>query len=526
MKVKINNIKVPCSNTTSLKSILSHQLRIKEEDIIELIISSKSIDARKKNNIVIIYSVILKLSDKCSHVLKNKNVIKYNDNIIRMPYTNFNDEYRPVIVGFGPAGIFAALYLTRCNAKPIIIERGSKIEERVNEVNDFLINRKLNPNSNIQFGEGGAGTFSDGKLTTNANDPLISYILNEFVRYGAKENIKYDSLPHIGTDFLRKIIKNMRTDMELRGAEFHFNTVFNSLEQNDDYVIAKCSNGMEFKTRHLLLGLGHSARDTLKMLYSNGVAMEPKSFSMGVRIEHKRDFINYMQYGESAKYLEAASYKCAVHLDNGRSLYTFCMCPGGEVMASTSDNNSIVTNGMSYNKRDKDNSNAALLVNVDPDDYYINSPLDGLDYQEKYERKAFDISKDYRAPANLVKEFLNGEVAKEIRCVIPSYPHGIVLADLKECLPNYVYETLRSGLPLMAKKLPGFDQDDAILTAIESRSSSPVRIIRDENGITNRYIYPIGEGAGYAGGIMTAALDGLKCALKITKDFNRISGKK
>lgn len=526
MKIKISNIKVSCSDKTPLNKVISKQLKIKEDDIIDLTISSKSVDARKKENIVIIYSVISNISDKCNHVLKNKNVTKYNDNIIRMPYTSFNDEYRPVIVGFGPAGIFAALYLTRCNAKPIIIERGSKIEDRVKEVNDFLKNKKLNPNSNVQFGEGGAGAFSDGKLTTNTNDPLINYILNEFVRYGAKENIKYDSLPHIGTDYLREVVKNMRNDMELRGAEFYFNTTFNDFEEKDDYVVVKCSNGCEFKTHHLILGLGHSARDTFKMLYSNGVAMEPKSFSMGVRIEHKREFINNMQYGEASKYLEAASYKSAVHLENGRSLYTFCMCPGGEVMASTSEDNSIVTNGMSYNRRDKDNSNAALLVNVEPSDYYKDSPLDGLYYQEEYERKAFNISKDYRAPANLVKEFFNGSVASMVRSVIPSYPHGIVLADLKECLPDYVYNTLKEGLPLMAKRLPGFDQDDAVLTAIESRSSSPVRILRDKTGNASKYIYPIGEGAGYAGGIMTAALDGLKCALKITKDFNHISGKK
>lgn len=526
MKVKVSNIKVSCTDTTKLNSIVAKALKIKEEDILKLNIFSKSIDARKKDNILIIYSVILDLSDKFKHVLKFKNVTKYSDSIIRMPYSNYPDTDRPIIVGFGPAGIFASLYLTRCNAKPIIIERGSRIDERVQEVSDFLNNKALNPNSNIQFGEGGAGTFSDGKLTTNVNDPLISYILNEFVRYGAKENIKYDSLPHIGTDYLRKVIKNMRADMQQRGAEFYFNTTFLGFEEQENGLLVKCSNNIEFKTKHLILGLGHSARDTFKMLYQNGVAMEPKSFSMGVRIEHKREFINNMQYGDMAKFLEAASYKGAVHLENGRSLYTFCMCPGGEVMASASEQNTIVTNGMSYNKRDKENSNAALLVNVDPSDYYKDSPLDGLNYQEKYEKKAFEISRDYRAPANLVKEFLNEEVASKERSVIPSYPHGVVFTDLRKCLPEFVYDTLRIGIPLLAKKLPGFDHDDALLTAIESRSSSPVRLIRDENGIASKYIYPIGEGAGYAGGIMTAALDGLKCALKINNDFIRISGKK
>lgn len=519
MRIKVSNIKVSVKDSLdNLKEIIAKNLKCSLNLIDDYKMISKSVDARKKDDIFYVISFIV-LGNFNESIFKNKHVSKYKDLDIKMKYSNFTSPYNPVIVGFGPAGIFASLYLTRCGANPIIIERGGKMEDRINDVEKFLKNKKLNIDSNIQFGEGGAGTFSDGKLQTNSNDPLIGYILNEFVRYGAPEEIKYESLPHIGTDNLRKVIKNMRKDMILRGAKFYFNTKLEDIELCDDYVIAKTNNNLEFKTRHLILGLGHSARDTFKMLYSKNVLMEPKSFSMGVRVEHKKEFINNMQYSTFSKYLDPASYKCAIHLDNGRSLYTFCMCPGGEVMASTSDMKSIVTNGMSYFKRDKENSNAALLVNVDVKDYYKNSPLDGMYFQEYYEREAFNISSDFRAPCNLMKEFIEGSVANLHRSVVPSYPHGVVFSSFDKCLPSFVVDTLKEGLILMDKKMKGFYYDDAILTGIESRSSSPVRILRDENGITNNFIYPIGEGAGYAGGITTAALDGLKCAMKIVNDY-------
>jgi uncharacterized FAD-dependent dehydrogenase len=269
-------------------------------------------------------------------------------------------------------------------------------------------------------------------------------------------------------------------------------------------------------TKHLILGLGHSARDTIKMLFEKNIEMEPKAFSMGVRIEHKRDKINQIQYGKAASVLPPASYKLVAHLDNGRTCYSFCMCPGGEVMASTSEEHTIVPNGMSYYKRDKENSNAALLVNVDPKDYMKNSVLDGLYYQELYERKAFEISNDYKAPINLVKEFLENKVATNIRSVTPSYPMGYTFADLSKCLPDYIVESLRKALPLFDKKMKGYNDPDAVLTGIESRSSCPVRILRNDDRVSNnKYIYPIGEGAGYAGGISSAALDGLKTAIMI-----------
>lgn len=519
MKIKISNLHLSPKDNITYDDLILKELKVGKDKVKNITLVSQSIDARKKDNIFYVLSFIVE-GDFDSRVLKNKHVTKYESAPLRMKYTSFNDNLRPVIVGFGPAGIFAALYLTRCNAKPIILERGGSMDERIASVNEFLKNKKLDSNSNIQFGEGGAGTFSDGKLQTNAHDSLISYILNEFVRYGAPKNIIYESLPHIGTDNLRNVIKNMRLDMEQRGASFYFNTKLNEIAFEDDGVLAITSS-MTFKTRHLILGLGHSARDTFKMLYKHDVKMEPKSFSMGVRIEHKREFINQMQYGNFFTYLPAASYKSAVHLPTGRSLYTFCMCPGGEVMASSSEEKAIVTNGMSYYNRDKENSNAALLVNVEPRDFYKSSPLDGLDFQEYYERQAFNLANDYRAPANLMKEFIEGDVAKNIRSVKPSYPHGVILASFKGILPDYVIDTLKEGLILMDKKLHGFYHPDAVLTGIESRSSCPLRILRDEMGISSKYLYPIGEGAGYAGGITTAALDGLKCAMKIVDDYKK-----
>ena len=327
-------------------------------------------------------------------------------------------------------------------------------------------------------------------------------------------------MPHIGTDYLRKVIKNMREDMEKNGALFYFNTKFDNYTVNDDFITITTTgkNILSLTTKHLILGLGHSARDTLKMLYSKNITMEAKAFSMGVRIEHKREKINQIQYGKAASILPPASYKLVAHLPSGRSVYSFCMCPGGTIMASTSEPNSIVTNGMSYYARDLENSNAALLVNVDPTDFVKNSVLDGLDYQEYYERKAFECSKDYRAPINLLGEFMQERVANQIRSVKPSYPMGYVFADFNDCLPDYVVKSLREAMPLFDRKMNGFNDPDAVLTGIETRSSCPVRILRDNSRQSSlKYIYPIGEGAGYAGGISSAALDGLKTAISICK---------
>ena len=520
MKIKITNYKVSLSKKDNpLINLISKDLKINKANIHNIYVEKESVDARHKQNIYISYNLIIDIDDTIFDKIKNNvNVSIYNDEKVVLDYPLWKDKYRPVIVGFGPAGIFAALYLTRCKANPIILERGSDMDNRIKDVENFINNKIIDENSNIQFGEGGAGTFSDGKLTTNVKDKLLTFIIQEFVNYGAPSNILYESKPHIGTDYLRKVIKNMRLDMEKNGATFYFNTKFDDYTENKDSITVKTTgaNELELVTDHLILGLGHSARDTLKMLYDKNIKMEAKAFSMGVRIEHKRDKINEIQYGKAYKVLPPASYKLVAHLNSGRSVYSFCMCPGGTIMASTSEKNSIVTNGMSYYARDLENSNAALLVNVNPEDFVKNSILDGLSYQEFYERKAFDFSKDYRAPINLCKEFIEGKVATEIRSVKPSYPMGYVFADFKDCLPDYVVDSLREAIPLFDKKMHGYNDPDAVLTGIETRSSCPVRILRDDFRQSSlKYIYPIGEGAGYAGGISSAALDGLKTAISI-----------
>lgn len=510
MQYQIDNFKVLASNQTDLKILIKNKYNIKGDFNYKII--NKSIDARKKTEVYLVYKLLI----ESNNAIKHKDIKEYVDKNVPMEYPVWTHPYRPVVVGFGPAGMFASLYLARCKANPIIIERGSKIDERVKEVNDFINNKTLNINSNIQFGEGGAGTFSDGKLTTNVKNPLINFIIYELYKHGANENIVYESMPHVGTDVLREVVKNIRCEIESLGGEFYFNTLFKDVKKHNDCLEA-ITDSHSFMTNHILLGIGHSAKDTIRHLYHNmGLSMEAKAFSMGVRIEHPSVDIDKAQYGDFHTYLPRAYYKLAHHTESGRGVYTFCMCPGGYVMASTSDEHTIVTNGMSNQAREGFNSNSALLVDVRPTDFGF-YPMDGIAYQEKYERLAYEISGDYKAPGNLVKEFLNDEIASSLRSVKTTYPHGICFTDLKQCLPDFVVEGLKEGIVEFDKKLKGFNNDDAVMIGIESRSSSPVRILRDKETKESSYkgIYPIGEGAGYAGGITSAALDGLLTAIKI-----------
>lgn len=514
MKIKISNIKIPVEQKVDLKSRVGKDYKIAMENIVDFKILRQSIDARKKDHVFYLYQIYLHLKNENDDLLKCDNVSLFKPKK-EMRYDEWRFPHRPVVVGFGPAGMFAALYLARCHARPVIIERGGTIEQRKKDVADFLTNKKLDENSNIQFGEGGAGTFSDGKLSTNVNDEFIQFILDEFYKHGATEDVCYSANPHVGTDYLEKVVRNIREEIIDLGGEFHFNTRFTEFEKEDNIIHISCHNGLKTSTQHLLLCLGHSARDTIRYLYGKGLKMEPKAFSMGVRIEHLQSKINKMQYGKSASFLPAASYRSVVHLAK-RSVYTFCMCPGGTVMASASEKESIVTNGMSEKKRDKANANSALLVGINTEDFFIDNPLDGLNFQEEYEKKAFEIGRDYRAPANLVGEFLKKKVARQARSVVPSYPHGVVFCELEHCLPSYVTQSLREAIPLLDKKMHGFNDPDAVMTGIESRSSSPVRILRNDNRQSNiKGIFPVGEGAGYAGGIVSAALDGLKTAMEI-----------
>lgn len=515
MRIKVANIRIPVNDQTDLTAKICRMLHLDKSEITDFKILRQAIDARKKPNIWYDFQVSLAVPDHRQDLLQHDSVTLLPE-AVPMTYPKWPHACRPVVVGFGPAGMFAALYLARCHAHPIILERGQKIEERKQSVTLFLSDKTLNPESNVQFGEGGAGTFSDGKLNTNVHSEYNAFVLREFYLHGANEDVTYMQNPHVGTDYLEQVVRNIRQEIESLGGEFHFNTQFTGFLPEEDRLHIHCTPEMDLQTQHLFLGIGHSARDTIRALHAQGLDMEAKGFSMGVRIEHPQTLINKMQYGPAARFLPPASYKGVVHLAE-RSVYTFCMCPGGTVMASTNDPKTIVTNGMSEHSRDKANANSALLVNVRPEDFLHDNPLDGLAYQELYERKAFEIGGDYRAPGNLMKEFLAKTIAKEIRSVKPSYPHGLVFCDFRQCLPDYIVNSLREALPLLDKKMHGFTHPDAVLTGIESRSSSPVRILRGADRMCKvAGIYPIGEGAGYAGGIMSAAIDGLKSAITAT----------
>ncbi len=516
LQLRISNIRIPVSHHINLQAKVCEQFHIDPSSISDFKILRQAIDARRKSNICYDYQVSLTVSEHYSYLLNNSNVTLQKE-ASPMQYPHWNHPHRPVIVGFGPAGMFAALYLARCQARPIIIERGEKIEQRKQTVANFLSSKTLQPDSNVQFGEGGAGTFSDGKLNTNVHSEHNTFVLKEFYLHGANEDVTYLQNPHVGTDYLEKVVRNIRLEIESLGGEFHFNTRFLGFKKDNNKLNVQCEPSLDIHTQHLFLGIGHSARDTIRSLYQQGVPMEAKGFSMGVRIEHPQALINKIQYGNATHLLPPATYKGAVHLPE-RSVYTFCMCPGGTVMASTSDPETIVTNGMSERNRNKVNANSAILVNVRPEDFLLHSPLDGISYQEYYEKEAFRIAGDYRAPGNLMKEFLRQDIAKGHRSITPSYPHGLVYSDFSRCLPDYVVSSLRESLPLFNRKMNGFTHPDAVLTGIESRSSSPVRILRNADRMSDiKCLYPIGEGAGYAGGIMSAAIDGLKSAIVALK---------
>lgn len=520
--IVINNIKIRkdlSSNEIFEETIKKN--KIKKEDILNWHIAKKSIDARNKEDVHYTYSITFELKDE--HKYKHFN----KANSIKLPEikTNNLDSKRPVIVGAGPSGLFSALTFIQNGLTPIIIEQGECVENRKATVDSFLNTGKLNPLSNVQFGEGGAGTFSDGKLTTGISSPFCKKVLQEFVNFGAPEQILYLSKPHIGTDNLIHIIKNMREYIISKGGTFLFNTkVINFNTDNNKISSVVCvqdSKTITIPASHLVLAIGHSSRDTFEMLYKNGVNMEKKNFSVGVRIEHLQEDINKAQYGTITKLkLPPAEYKLAYHSPNGRSCYTFCMCPGGVVMASSSEENTIVTNGMSYFLRDGKNANSAVLVNVVPEDFEDSSPLSGIYFQKDLEEKAFALGgSNYYAPIQRLEDFIQNKKSEFIGSVKPTYLPGVTLSNLNDILPEFVATTLKEGLAYFDTKLKGFANPDSILTGLETRSSSPVKIPRNENFVSNiAGIYPCGEGAGYAGGIMSAAVDGIKCAIAILED--------
>lgn len=520
--IRIDNIKIRenLSDTEVFKKAIEKN-KIKKEEVEEWHIYKKTIDARKKEDIYYNYSINIKLKDEKREIKFGKvKEEKWQEIEVKR-----NSKYKPVIIGMGPAGLFAGLLLVENGIKPIILERGKCVEERIKDVENFANNREFSPVSNIQFGEGGAGTFSDGKLNTGNSANMYSRkVLEEFVKFGAPEEILYTSKPHIGTDNLRKIVKNIREYIISKGGQVLFNTKATDFEIENRKIKAVICEDKRIETDSIILAIGHSARDTFKKLYELGIEIQPKNFAVGTRIEHLQEDINKAQYGEETKLqLPVADYKLVYHAKNGRTCYTFCMCPGGQVMASNSEENSIVTNGMSNFSRDGKNANSALLVNVTVEDYYKNSPLDGMYFQEELEQKAFKLGgSNYNAPAQRVEDFIEGCKTKEFGKIKPTYMPGVTGADLNEILPGFVAETMKEAIQELDKKLHGFADKDAVLTGVETRSSSPVQIIRDKeslNSISVKGLYPCGEGAGYAGGIMTAAIDGLKCAIKVIQNI-------
>ena len=511
--IKITNIKIKADlSDDELFEKIYKKYKINKNDVTERRIIKKSIDARNKADIFYNYSV--ELECKNENKIKNVQIVKKEE-----PFkiiVNRKSSKRPVIIGAGPAGLFSALTLAQNGIKPIIIEQGKTVDERKKDVEEFQKTGKLNTLSNVQFGEGGAGTFSDGKLTSGIHNPLCKIVLKEFYNFGAPEQILYINKPHIGTDNLINIIRNMRNEIIKLGGEFLFNEKVTDFEfENSKVTAVICSKRIETDT--VILAIGHSARSTFEKLYEKGVKMEKKNFSIGVRIEHKQSMINKSQYGEITKLkLPPAEYKMAYHGEN-RSCYTFCMCPGGTVIASSSELETIVTNGMSVYARNGENANSAVLVNVTPNDFKGESPLEGMYFQKDLEQKAFKLGgSNYNAPIQRFEDFENNVKSTHIGEIKPTYKPGVTLSNLNEILPDFISKTLIEGIKYFDKSIKGFAHPDAILTGVETRSSSPVQITRNENKQSNiKGLYPCGEGAGYAGGIMSAAVDGIKCAIAV-----------
>ena len=533
--IRLTELRLPIDHAPEdLEAAICKKLVILAKDLIRYEVFKRSYDARKNNILSFIYTLDLSVKDE-EAVLKR---LAHDPHIRLSPDTRYHfvahfdshikpqSALRPVVIGFGPCGIFAALTLAQMGLKPIVLERGKPVRERTQDTWGLWRKKILNPESNVQFGEGGAGTFSDGKLWSQVKDPKFHgrKVLQEFVKAGAPEEILYVSKPHIGTFRLVGVVEKMRKEIIELGGEVRFGQKVTGFEISNHVLQGiHLESGDFLEADHVVLALGHSARDTFATLHDAGVYMEAKPFSVGFRIEHPQSLIDRTRLGPHAgnPLIGAADYKLVHHAKNGRSVYSFCMCPGGTVVAATSESNRVVTNGMSQYSRNERNANAGIVVGITPDDY-PGGPLAGIEFQRQIESKAFTLGgSNYEAPGQLVGDFLQGKTSTEFGSVIPSYKPGVHLTDLAESLPAYAIEAIREAIPAFEKKIKGFSMHDAVLTGVETRTSSPLQIKRGPNyqSINTQGLYPAGEGAGYAGGIMSAGIDGIKVAEAIALDL-------
>jgi len=531
--IRITELALPLDYPPSaLRKAIVKRLGIEPADLLDFTVFKRSYDARKKHAVTFVYIVDLSARNEAAILKRLSN----DRNVRAAPDTSYHSvghapagsSERPVVVGFGPCGVFAALLLAQMGFKPIVLERGRDVRRRTKDTWALWRKNTLTPESNVQFGEGGAGLFSDGKLYSQIKDPKFygRKVMHEFVRAGAPEEIMYVNKPHIGTFRLTGVVAAMRAEVIALGGEVRFeNKVTDLLLEEGRIEGVVLADGSTVRSRHVVLALGHSSRDTFRMLHRRGVFIEPKPFAVGFRIEHPQSLIDKARLGKYAGHPElgAADYKLVHHAKNGRSVYSFCMCPGGTVVAATSEPERVVTNGMSQYSRNERNANAGIVVGINPEQDFPGGPLAGMELQERLESRAYELGgRDYCAPGQLVGDFLRGIPSTKLGDVEPSYKPGVRLSDLAPSLPEYAIEAIREALPVFGRQIRGFDRGDAVLTGIETRTSSPIRITRDPGTLQSlnvRGLYPAGEGAGYAGGILSAGVDGIKVAEAVAKSI-------